>query len=303
MSATAIPVQHAEPSNSNEVQDLRARIGELQRRPIAEFAATLDERKQQERDWANFSRDTHNPHVLPGETNESTRGNYKWYSTTQRSMDYREAWLRKNVPGRIFIDYACGNGENAIIAAKLGAALAIGIDVSEVSVENATRIAAEEGVGDRCIFFAGDCENTGLPANSIDVILCSFMLHHLDLTYAYPEMARILKPGGVVFAHESLAYNPVIMAYRRLTPDLRTEWEKDHILSLKHVRMAKKWFNIGAIRYWHMLAPLTAFFRRVPPVFKVLIGVANVVDDVLTRIPGVQLWAWLFSYELIKPRS
>lgn len=287
----------------SEVQELRARVEELRRRNIADFAASLEERKKQERDWANFSRDTHNPHALPGQTNETARGNYKWYSTTQRSMAYRAEWLQKNVPGRILVDYACGNGDSAIEAAKMGAALVIGIDISDVSVENATRAAEEAGLSDRCVFFTGDCENTELPANSIDVILCSFMLHHLDLNYAYPEMARILKPGGAVFAQEALAYNPLITAYRKLTPEMRTEWEKEHILSLRDVRMAKKWFNVGAIRYWHMAAPLTAFFRRIPPLFKALLAVANGVDDVLTRVPGLQLWAWQFSYELIKPRQ
>lgn len=303
MSATAVATEGASPINRPDVAELRAHIEELKRRSIAEFAASLEERKKQERDWANFSRDTHNPHTLPGQTNETSRGNYKWYSTTKRSMDYRAAWLQRNVPGRIFIDYACGNGENAIEAAKMGAALAIGIDISDVSVENATRMAEEAGVGDRCIFFTGDCENTGLPANSIDVIFCSYMLHHLDLNFAYPEMARILKPGGVAFAVEALNYNPVIKAYRKLTPEMRTEWEKEHILSLKDVRLAKKWFNIGAIRYWHMAAPVTAFFRRIPFLFGPMLAVANGMDDLLTRIPGLQLWAWQFSYELIKPRS
>jgi ubiquinone/menaquinone biosynthesis C-methylase UbiE len=285
-----------------EIQELKKHIEALQQRSIDEFAATLEERKKQERDWGNFSRDTKNPHAIPGQTNETARGNYKWYSTTERSMTYREEWLKRNVPGKVFIDYACGNGENAIHAAKLGAALSIGIDISDVSVHNATENAAKEGLSDRCMFFTGDCENTGLPDNSVDAILCSFMLHHLDLQYAYPEMARILKPGGAVFAHEALAYNPAIMAYRKLTPEMRTEWEKEHILSLKHVRMAKQWFNIGAIRYWHMASVFGAFFRKVPPVFRVLMPVLNTMDDILTRVPGVQLMAWMFSFELVKPR-
>ncbi|HYS52856.1 MAG TPA: class I SAM-dependent methyltransferase [Thermoanaerobaculia bacterium] len=273
----------------------------MKSRPVNEFVGTLEDRKKAERDWANFSRDTHNPHAVPGQTSETARGNFKWYSTTQRSMEYRCQWLLQNVPGKVFIDYACGNGDNAIEAAKLGAALAIGIDISEISIQNATQAAEREGLSDRCIFFTGDCENTGLPENSIDVILCSYMLHHLDLNHAYPEMHRILKPGGVVFAAEALDYNPAIKAYRMLTPEMRTEWEKEHILSLKDVRLAKKWFNVGAIHYWHMASIAGAFVRRVPPLFNVVMPVLNAFDDVLTRIPGVQLMAWQFSFELIKP--
>ena len=36
----------------------------------------------------------------------------------------------------------------------------------------------------------GDCENTGLPNTCVDVILCCGMLHHLDLSYAFPEIRR-----------------------------------------------------------------------------------------------------------------
>jgi ubiquinone/menaquinone biosynthesis C-methylase UbiE len=285
-----------------EIEALKQRIRELQKRNINEFAATLEDRKKQERDWGNFSRDTHNPHVLPGQTNESERGNMKWYSTTQKSLEYRENWLRSKVPGKVFIDYACGNGDMAVHAAKMGAALSIGIDISDVSVANATALAEKEGLSDRCMFFTGDCENTGLPENSIDVILCSYMLHHLDLNHAYPEMARILKPGGAVFAAEALDYNPVIRMYRKLTPEMRTEWEKEHILSLKDVRLAKKWFNVGAIRYWHLASIPAAFVRRIPPLFSIALPVLNAVDSILMRIPGVQLMAWQFSFELVKPR-
>jgi SAM-dependent methyltransferase len=286
-----------------EITELKNRIEELRRRNVSEFAAALDDRKKQERDWANFSRDTHNPHVLPGQTNESERGNMKWYSTTQKSLEYRENWLQSKVPGKVFIDYACGNGDMAVHAAKLGAALSIGIDISDVSVANATALAEKEGVADRCVFFTGDCENTGLPANSIDVILCSYMLHHLDLNHAFPEMLRILKPGGAVFAAEALDYNPVIKLYRRLTPEMRTEWEKEHILSLKDVRLAKKaGFNVGAIRYWHLASIVGAFVRKLPPVFNVMMPVLNGIDSVLTKVPGVQLMAWQFSFELVKPR-
>ena len=38
-------------------------------------------------------------------------------------------------------------------------------------------------------FLQGDCENTGFPDNSIDVILCSEMLHHLDFALRFSGIA------------------------------------------------------------------------------------------------------------------
>jgi ubiquinone/menaquinone biosynthesis C-methylase UbiE len=279
---------------------LRAALEALRARNSQELATTLNERKHKEREWANFSRDKHLVNSY-GKTKEQHRGNAKWYSTTQLSLGYRDAWLEEKVAGKVFLDYACGDGLETLKTARMGAALALGIDVSNVSVANATEAAKREGLADRCIFMEGDCEATGLPDGSVDVILCSYMLHHLDLNYAYPEMHRILKPGGCVLACEALNYNPLIKLYRKLTPEMRTEWEKEHILSLKDVRAAKRFFSVGEIRYWHLFSVLGGFLRGAPGLFRVAMPVLNAADSLLVRIPGVQLMAWQFSFELFKP--
>src|SRR5262249_22557726 len=154
------------------------------------------------------------------------------------SKRWVEQWIGDSVPGKVFLDYACGNGKQAILAAKSGAALAIGIDISRVSVENARADASSAGVGANTRFVQADAENTMLPDESVDVVLCSGMLHHLDLSYALPELRRILVPGGKILAVEALDYNPAIKIYRWLTPAMRTEWEAAHILSLRDVRFA-----------------------------------------------------------------
>ena len=285
---------------NDQKASLRGALETLRTRKSVEVAATLDERKQSERQWANFSRDKRLTNSR-GETKEQHRGNAKWYSTTQLSLYYRNSWLAERVPGKVFLDYACGDGLETLKAARLGAALAIGIDVSNISVANAADAAVREGLADQCVFIEGDCEATGLPDRSVDVILCSYMLHHLDLTHAYPEMHRILRPGGCVLACEALNYNLLIKLYRQLTPHMRTEWEKEHILSLKDVRAAKRFFDVGELRYWHMLSPLGGFLRGVPGLFSMAMPVLNAADRLLVRIPGVQLMSWQFSFELFKP--
>lgn len=303
MNAPATQCKNTNSSDGRSIErnELMIALEGLRTRNSDEFSAVLDERKRQERQWANFSRDEQGLQAAQG-TNEERRANFKWYSTTELSLAYRNRWLADHVPGKVFLDYACGNGADTIKGARMGAATAIGIDVSNVSIANATAMAAKEGLADRCVFIEGDCENTGLPSNSVDVVLCSYMLHHLDLTHAFPELHRILKSGGCVLAAEALNYNPLIRLYRKLTPDLRTEWEKEHILSLKEIRAAKKYFNVGEIRYWHLFGVLGAFVRKVPPVFRLCMPVLNAIDAVVTRIPGAQLMAWQFSFVLYKPR-
>lgn len=125
----------------------------------------------------------------------------------------------------------------------------------------------------------------------MDVIICSGMLHHLDLSFAFPELARILAADGRLLAVEALDYNPLIKLYRNLTPDMRTEWEKAHILSLKDVRLAQEFFRLGEVRYWHILSIAGG---KVPALLPML----NAIDRVVTRIPGIQLLAWIFTFEL-----
>lgn len=194
------------------------------------------------------------------------------------------------------MDYACGNGGNVIKAAKYGATLAIGLDISRVSVENAKREAEKAGVNKNTYFIQADAENTMLPDDSIDAIICSGMLHHLDLSYAFPELRRILCPGGRILAGEALNYNPAIKLYRYLTPQMRTEWEKAHILNLRDIRFAKRFFEIGEIRYWHITSILA-------PYMKFALQALNWIDEFLTRIPIVRLMAWIFTFELIKPTN
>jgi len=217
-----------------------------------------------------------------------------------KSRRYVDGWVRTNVGGRIFLDYACGDGGNAIFAAKEGAALAIGLDISAVSVSNARKDAATAGLANATYFIQADCEDTGLPDESVDVMLCSGMLHHLDLKRAFAEMRRILKPGGVCLGVEALDYNPLIQLYRRLTPHLRTEWEKEHILSLKDLRLAREFFEVRNVRFWHLFSIGAALLNRTP-LFRPLLALGNLLDAVVLRIPLIRRLAWQFIFELHKP--
>ena len=38
---------------------------------------------------------------------------------------------------------------------------------------------------------------------------------------------------------EALSVNPLIQLYRNSTPEMRTEWEKNHILGPKDLKFAK----------------------------------------------------------------
>jgi len=278
---------------ADRVDALRDALAEIERITDAEWMGSLSERKRKELEFHDRDRDRKLKASIDKDTYERFYGNKKYYSATSDSKSYVDEWIARNAPGKVFLDYACGEGGSAIKAAKAGAALAIGIDISAISVSNARHDAAEAGLADTTAFVQADAENTRLPDNSVDLIICSGVLHHLDLAYAFPELRRILAPGGRILAVEALDYNPTIKMYRMLTPDMRTEWEKAHILSLKDIRFAERFFDIGEIRYWHITGILSPHLPKLAPALHGL-------DRVLTRIPLVRLMAWIFTFELLK---
>ncbi len=280
-------------------------VEELKRaatRTNEQWMASLDERKRAELEFHDKCRDPNGKQVLPQDTYEMLHGNKKYYSTVALSREFVTGWIKRHAEGRVFLDYACGNGENALAAARSGAALAIGIDISSVSVENCRRKAQELGLESNTFFLQGDCENTGLPAGSIDTVICSGMLHHLDLSYAFPELRRVMKAGATCLGVEALNINPIIKAYRLLTPSMRTDWEKSHILGPKDLTFARRFFDVHDVRYWHLLS-IGATPLRNTPLFETALGVANGLDRVLLRVPGFAQLAWMFTFELVRRRD
>lgn len=272
-----------------ELEQLKQELNKIKNSNLStEWFESLEERKKEEANFHDFSH--HDGTELD---------NKKYYQTTLLSKAYIQNWFKKNVPNKVVLDYACGNGVTAVETALYGAKYVIGLDISAGSVANATRNAQTKGVSDKCFFFQGDCEKTGLPDSCIDVIICAGMLHHLDLSYAFPELRRILNPGGKIIAIEALNYNPLIRMYRLLTPEMRTEWEKHHILSLKDVTFGKYFFEIGEVKYWHVTSFVAAFFRRQPVIMKGFLIILNGLDQILSKIPFVQRMAWQFTFEFI----
>lgn len=282
---------------NKNIELLNEVIDDIDKIKDSEWVSTLNSRKIKElefhdRDRTHQQSDNQVDEKTEGDTFEKFYSNKKYYKIVNRSNSFVQNWIKKESKNNIFLDYACGNGVNARIAAASGASLSLGFDISGVSIKNSIKFAKEEKL-ENIRFFQADAENTKLPNNSIDRIICSGMLHHLDLSYALPELRRILKPGGKILAVEALDYNPIIKLYRMLTPSMRTEWEKAHILSLKDINFAKYFFKVDNIKYWHVVGYAAGKF---PFLSRFL----EVMDRVLEKIPYIQRMSWIFTFELIK---
>lgn len=258
-----------------------------------EWVQTLEERKQEEAQFHDADREGHRDEAPVSTPNR------RFYEAAGVVRDYIDQWMHTATPGTRFLDYACGNGRSSIQAARNGAALVVGIDISATSVRNSAESARQAGVAEVCHFLQRDCEDTKLRAESFDAALCCGMLHHLDLERAFPELHRVMAPGGRILCVEALAYNPAIRLYRKMTPTLRTQWETDHILGMRDVKLAGRWFGVENMRFWLMAAPLMTLLPA-GGLRRAGIAAGHAVDTFLTRVPLLRLWAWQFTFELVK---
>lgn len=226
--------------------------------------------------------------------------NKRIYAIDRGPKQFLHDWLAERAPGKVALDYCCGLGEQSRMIAGLGATV-YGIDISADEIATAERRADEAGLGERTHFQVMDAENMSFDDDTFDIIVCTGVLHHLDLDHAYPELARVLKPGGEIIAVEALGYNPFIQLYRRMTPHLRTAWETDHILTQAQVRQALQHFESAHVTYFHLATLLAIPFIKTP-IFKPLLSVLEAVDKVLLKIPGVRLMAWQMIFVLSRPK-
>jgi len=258
----------------------------------------LEVRKQKEKELHNLVREE--GLKLNESEYEYYTSNKKFYSIVRRSSAFVNQWLLHRCQNKRALDYCCGNGDMSILLAKNGAE-AVGIDISDISIQNAKKKAVHEEVDKKTSFFVMDAEALGFEDNYFDIIICSGILHHLDIQKAYPELARVLNPDGECICFEALGHNHLINLYRIITPHLRTKWEAEHILRKEDIEMAKNYFKKAEILGFFHLATIAAVPFRNLPGFTTLLNLLERVDNVLLKLPYLRWQAWQVVFVLSQP--
>jgi SAM-dependent methyltransferase len=225
--------------------------------------------------------------------------NKKFYSVVRSSNEFFFDWLRAHATGKRVLDFGCGNGLNSIDVARL-AKHVTGIDISPDSVRVATENAAAAGLADKVTFTVMDGENLTFPPGSFDVVSVAGVLHHMDLEAALGQIRKVLAPGGEAIFLEALANHPIIHAYRKRTPHLRTAWETEHILHYEDAERMRKYFKTVSVRTFH-LAVLGAVPLRKTPLFAPARAVLDAVDGAILRLPGLRKQGWMACFVLSDP--
>lgn len=220
-----------------------------------------------------------------------------FYAIGQFAKAYYRRLLEIHRPAGRVLEYGCGDSSHALRLAEQGAAL-IGIDISGVAVERARQGAAQKGV--RPSFVVMNAEQLGFRDSSFELICGAAILHHLDLRAAWPEIARILTPGGTAIFVEPLGHNPLLNLFRKLTPGLRTADE--HPLLIEDLRTTSQYFSHLQTRYFQLVSLLCAPLSRWPG-FTALLRTCEGLDRaVFALLPFMRRFAWQVVLVLTGPK-
>lgn len=126
-------------------------------------------------------------------------------ATTYASRTADESWLDQmgkvlagSLPDQV-ADIGCGGGIYSRGWKALGAKSVVGIDFSQQMIDDARASTIDPDIN----FHVGSAYETGLAADTYDIVFSRAVIHHLnDLVNAMREAFRIARPGGMVIVQD-----------------------------------------------------------------------------------------------------
>ena len=202
--------------------------------------------------------------------------------------------LLGDVAGKRILDVGCGQGEDAMILARLGAHVT-GLDVSPGAIDMAKQRAAINGVSQRTRFFCAPLTDARLPEQSFDVIWIDNVLHHVldDLEPTLRALLRAAKPGATILCIEPVNLNRTLRRIRFLVPVHTEVTPGERPLEKADLAVVEKLVPGLRRRHFHFLGRLTRFiipayrYERAAAWRRALCDFVHWFDRVVLAIPGL----------------
>ena len=158
-------------------------------------------------------------------------------------------YLLGDVKGKTVLDLGCGKGQNIVPLVERGAHV-IGIDISPDLIAIAQKRLRDCNLEAQVT--VGSAYETGLPDDSIDVVFCMALIHHLDISVVRDEMWRVLRKGGVVILKEPIRFSEGYAWARSLLPAQEDVSEFEHPLTRKELAIMTQPFKVQGTRYFRL---------------------------------------------------
>jgi SAM-dependent methyltransferase len=227
-------------------------------------------------------RDFHN-HTFADETREAQG---KYYAAIKHGSQAFDDLIGSAAANSDVLEYGCGVALKTFDFAA-GCRSITGIDISDIAIDEARSGASARGIS--ASFFRMNAESLEFPDRSFDLILGRGIIHHLDLSRAFGEIRRVLRPGGRAIFFEPLGHNRLINRYRHATPNARSVDE--HPLLRADFNLARSVGFRISLRFYGLSTIATVPLRDTA-VGDVLLAIAARLDAVLFQLPWVRWQAW-----------
>jgi len=207
----------------------------------------------------------------------------RWYAALAACGRTQNEMVRRYSKNGMVLEYGCADGYISLVYDHLseGTDSFVGIDISNQAIELAQNLAIAQGLN-QCEFTVMDAENMTFPDNSFDVVFGRGILHHLDLSKCFPEIARVLRPDGKAIFTEPLGHNPALNLFRQITPQLRTPDE--HPLLMSDLRFVRTEFSKVECKFFGLTTLLAVPFQKTP-IGSTLMTLCERVDKILLSLP------------------
>jgi demethylmenaquinone methyltransferase / 2-methoxy-6-polyprenyl-1,4-benzoquinol methylase len=185
----------------------------------------------------------------------------------------------------MILDVASGTAGVALQLAARTQARVVGVDLTEQMLRQGRRRVASAGQADRITLVTGRAEQLPFPDASFDALTFTYLLRYVrDPQATLTELARVLKPGGVMASLEFCVptgslWHPAWWAYTRL------------VLPAGGLLLGgREWYEVG-----RFLGPnISAHYRRYPVAWTVGAWEKAGLTDVGTRVMslggGLVMW-------------
>ena len=204
--------------------------------------------------------------------------------------------LAGDLAGLRILDVGCGEGENSMLLASLGAKVT-GIDISPAAIELARERAELSGLSASTEFICAPLEQAALPEKSFDLIWGDNVLHHVlpVLDESLGILARAAKPNARMLFIEPINLCPALRRIRFLvpvhtevTPGERPLEQHDLAIIGRHLVGLRK-------RHFLFLGRLAPFllpgnrFEEASLLRRALVTSMVAIDSVLLSVPKVEV--------------
>ncbi|KAG0237976.1 type I protein arginine N-methyltransferase Rmt1 [Actinomortierella wolfii] len=121
-----------------------------------------------------------------------------------RTLSYRASIYQNRhlFKDKVVLDVGCGTGILSMFAAKAGAKMVIGVDMSNI-INNAREIVKDNKLDHIVTLIQGKMEEVELPVKQVDIIISEwmgyFLLYESMLDTVLVARDKYLAPGGLIF--------------------------------------------------------------------------------------------------------